>query len=157
MPVIALRPIEDADLDAIFDQMRDPEAVRMAAFTAKNPDDRQAFDTHMARIRNLTDSTLRAITRDGQLVGTISSFVIEGETEVTYWIDRQAWGQGIATRALELLLKLVPDRPLRARAASDNVGSLKVLQKVGFTVVGTENAFARARNREIEETILRLE
>ena len=157
MAVIALRSVEDADLDALFDQMRDPEAVRMAAFTAKNPDDRQAFDAHMARIRSLTDNTLRAITRDGQLVGTISSYVIEGETEVTYWIDRQAWGQGIATRAMELLLEIVPDRPLHARAASDNIGSLKVLQKVGFTVVGTDTGFARARNREIEETILLLE
>src|SRR4029077_12890804 len=38
MSVIALRPVEDADLDALFDQMRDPEAVWMAAFTAENPD-----------------------------------------------------------------------------------------------------------------------
>ena len=49
MPVIALRPVEDADLDALFDQMRDPEGVRMAAFTAENPDDRHAFDAHRAR------------------------------------------------------------------------------------------------------------
>ena len=47
MPV-ALRPVEDADLDALFDQMRDPEAVRMAAFTAEDPDDRAAFDAHLA-------------------------------------------------------------------------------------------------------------
>jgi RimJ/RimL family protein N-acetyltransferase len=33
---------------------------------------------------------------DGRLVGGIASFVIEGGTEVTYWIDRQAWGQGAA-------------------------------------------------------------
>jgi hypothetical protein len=43
MSVIALRPVEDADLDALFDQMRDPEAVWMAAFTAENPDDRHAY------------------------------------------------------------------------------------------------------------------
>jgi hypothetical protein len=29
-----LRPIDDSDLDALFEQMRDPESVRMAAFTA---------------------------------------------------------------------------------------------------------------------------
>jgi hypothetical protein len=33
----ALRPIEDFDLDVLFDQMRDPESVQMAAFTAKDP------------------------------------------------------------------------------------------------------------------------
>jgi hypothetical protein len=40
---VSLRPIEDADLDALFDLMRDPESVRMAAFTAKDPDDRTAL------------------------------------------------------------------------------------------------------------------
>jgi RimJ/RimL family protein N-acetyltransferase len=157
MPVIALRLVEDADLDALFDHMRDPEAVRMAAFTAENPDDRRAFDAHMARVRSSPDITLRAITCDGQLVGSVSSFPSGDQTEVTYWIDRPAWGRGIATQALELLLKLVPSRPLHARAASDNIASLRVLEKAGFSVIGTENSFANARNRNIEETILRLE
>jgi len=157
MPVIALRPVEDADLDALFDQSRDPEAVQMAAFTAENPGDRHTFDAHMARVRSSPETTLRAITCDGQLIGSISSFVSGDQTEVTYWIDRPAWGRGIASQALELLLALVPARPLHARAASDNIGSLRVLQKAGFTIVGTENSYAPGRHREIEETILRLD
>ena len=44
-----------------------------------------------------------------------------------------------------------------ARAASDNVRSLKVLQRAGFVTVGTEISFANGRNTEIEETILRLD
>ena len=155
MPV-ALRPVEDADLDALFDQMRDPEAVRMAAFTAEDPDDRAAFDAHLARVRNSPGITLRAVTHDGQLVGTIASFVSGGDTEITYWIDRRAWGRGIASRALALFLEQVPVRPLHARAASDNAGSLRVLQKAGFEITGTEKSFAPARDAEIEETILRL-
>ena len=157
MPVIALRPIEDADLDALFEQSRDPEAVQMAAFTAEDPDDRLAFDAHMARVRSSPGITLRAITCDGQLVGSISSFVSGDQTEITYWISRSFWGRGIASRALELLLKLVPARPLHARAASDNIASLRVLQKAGFTGIGTENSYAPGRHRDIEETILRLE
>jgi RimJ/RimL family protein N-acetyltransferase len=157
MPVIALRLVENGDLDALFDQMRDPEAVRMAAFTTENPDDRRAFDAHMARVRNSPGITMRAITCDGQLAGTIASFPSGDETELTYWIDRPAWGRGIASQALELLLRLVPDRPMHARAASDNIASLKVLQKAGFRVVGTENSYAAARKGEIEETILLLE
>jgi hypothetical protein len=47
VPVIAIRPVEDADLDALFDQMRDPESVLMAAFTPEDPDDRSAFDARM--------------------------------------------------------------------------------------------------------------
>ncbi|HEY4096868.1 MAG TPA: GNAT family N-acetyltransferase [Baekduia sp.] len=154
---IALRPVEDADLDALFDQMRDPESVQMAAFTAKDPDDREAFDIHMAKVRAAPDTTLLAVTRDGHLVGTIGCFVLEGHTEITYWIDRSAWGQGIASRALALLLETVEVRPIRARAASDNRGSLRVLQKAGFSIIGTDVGYASARGAEIEETILRLD
>ena len=46
---VALRPVDDSDLDALFEQMRDPKSVMMAAFTAKDPDDRIAFDVHMAK------------------------------------------------------------------------------------------------------------
>jgi RimJ/RimL family protein N-acetyltransferase len=56
-----------------------------------------------------------------------------------------------------LLLESVSVRPLFARVASDNVGSLKVLRKAGFAITGTEISFARGRNTDIEETILRLD
>ncbi|WP_326948124.1 MULTISPECIES: GNAT family N-acetyltransferase [unclassified Amycolatopsis] len=157
MAAIALRPVEDADLDALFEQQRDPEAVRMAAFTHKDPDDREAFDAHMAKVRFSAGITHRAVTRDGVLVGSIAAFVMEGDTEITYWIDRSVWGQGIAGQALALLLDAVEVRPLHARAASDNAGSLRVLQRAGFTVVGTDTGYANARGAEIEETILRLD
>jgi RimJ/RimL family protein N-acetyltransferase len=157
MAEVALRPIDDADLDALFEQMRDPESVHMAAFTADDPDDRTAFDLHMATIRTLPGVTNCAVTVDGRLAGTIASFVVDGDAEVTYWIDRSLWGRGIAGRALALLLETVRVRPMFARAASDNVGSLKVLQRAGFAIVGSANSFANARNKEIEETILRLD
>jgi RimJ/RimL family protein N-acetyltransferase len=105
---VALRPIDDSDLDALFEQMRDPESVRMAAFGAENPDDRTAFDVHMAKVRTLPEVTTRAVTVDGRLVGSI---VVDGDTEVTCWIDRSFWGQGIAGRALALLLESVRVRP----------------------------------------------
>ncbi|WP_436534866.1 GNAT family N-acetyltransferase [Actinoplanes sp. HUAS TT8] len=157
MTEVALRPIVDSDLDALFEQMRDPESVRMAGFTAKDPDDRAAFDAHMAKIKAWPGVVNRAITLDGRLVGSIASFLMGDDTEFTYWIDRAFWGQGIASRALALLLDEVPVRPVLARVAGDNAGSLRVLQKAGFVVTGTEVGFANARNAEIEETILRLD
>jgi RimJ/RimL family protein N-acetyltransferase len=82
---------------------------------------------------------------------------LHGQTEATYWIDRAAWDRGVATRALALLLDLVPARPVHARGASDNAGSLQVLQKSDFKIIETESSFAAGRNDEIEETILRLD
>ena len=151
---VTLRGLEDGDLDTVFEFMRDPESVWMAAFTAEDPDDREAFDAHMRRVRANPEALNRVVLGDGRVVGTIACFVMEGDTEITYWIDRAVWGQGVAGRAVALLLELVPTRPLHARAASDNAGSLKVLTKAGFEVVGTDVGYAAARKAEIEETIL---
>jgi RimJ/RimL family protein N-acetyltransferase len=154
---IALRPVQESDLDALFDQMRDPESVQMAAFAPDDPDDRQRFDAHMATVLESPDVMMRAVTWNGDLVGSIASFVSEGQTEVTYWIDRPRWGRGIASRALAMFLELARERPLHARAASDNAASLRVLQKAGFRAIDTEVSFASARRGEIEETILKLD
>jgi RimJ/RimL family protein N-acetyltransferase len=155
MTEIVLRPLSDDDLDGLFEMFRDPESVRMAAFTAKDPDDREAFDAHMAKIRSRTDVVNRAIVVDGALAGSVAAFVIEGETEVTYWVDRSFWGRGVASAALAQLLELVATRPLYGRVASDNAGSMRVLRKAGFEPIGTDVGYANARKAEIEETILR--
>ncbi|NUR69970.1 MAG: GNAT family N-acetyltransferase [Hamadaea sp.] len=156
MSTIDLRPVEDADHDEIFEMMRDPEAVEMAAFTAQDPNDRAAFEAHLRKIRANPEVMFRVITCDGALVGTISSFVMEGDTEITYWVDRARWGQGVASRALKLFLPQVAVRPLFARAASDNVGSLRVLEMAGFRVVGSEVSYANGRGGPTEEAILTL-
>ncbi|MFI7601600.1 GNAT family N-acetyltransferase [Actinoplanes sp. NPDC049681] len=157
MPEVGLRLVRDEDLDTIYDQMRDREAVRMAAFTAEDPDDRAAFDAHLHRLRTQPDILLRAVTVDGELAGTVGSFRVGEDTEITYWLGRKWWGQGIATQAVRMLLAMVPVRPITARAASDNAGSLRVLSKAGFRKIGTEVAYATARGRDIEETVLRLD
>jgi RimJ/RimL family protein N-acetyltransferase len=157
MGEIGLRAVRDDDLDMIYDQMRDPVAVRMAAFTAEDPEDRVAFDAHFVRLRTDPEILLFAVTVDGELAGTAGAFAVGDDTEITYWLDRSWWGRGIATRAVELLVDLVPVRPILARAASDNAGSLAVLGKVGFRPVGKEVAYATARGQEIEETVLRLD
>ena len=154
---VLLRAVIASDLPIFFAQQLDPVAMRMAAFTAEDPDDRAEFDAHLHRIRTAPDVNLKAVTVDGELAGTIASFAVGDDTEITYWFDRSWWGRGIATAAVRLLLDAVPVRPIMARAASDNAGSLAVLRKVGFREVGTEVAYATGRGREIEETVLRLD
>jgi len=154
---VALRAVSPDDLDALFDQMRDPDSVRMAAFTSEDPSDRAAFDARMARQLGTPSIVSRAITLDGVLVGSIASWIQDGDAEITYWIDRAYWGQGAAGRALAAFLSVFSVRPLHARAASDNIGSLTVLRRAGFRDVGTEISYANARGTEIEETLLRLD
>ena len=47
-------------------------------------------------------------------------------------------------------------RPLYARAAKDNIGSRRVLEKCGFVVIGEDKGYAHARGMETEEVVLRL-
>jgi RimJ/RimL family protein N-acetyltransferase len=154
---VSLRPLEDRDLDMIFEQVTDPESIRMAAFTAEDQTDRRAFLNRMSRVRADPSVSNRVIDVDGAIAGTIASFPIDDQREVTYWVHRTHWGKGIASAALELLLAETDERPLYARAASDNIGSLRVLEKAGFRRIGVNRDFAPGRGEEIEETILRLD
>jgi RimJ/RimL family protein N-acetyltransferase len=124
---VSLRPLEDRDLDTIYQQVTDPESVRMAAFTAEDQTDRRAFLNRMSRVRADTSASNRVIDVDGAIAGTIASFRIDDQLEVTYWVDRTHWRKGVASAALHILLAETVERPVYARAASDNLGSLRVL------------------------------
>jgi RimJ/RimL family protein N-acetyltransferase len=154
---VRLREFEDADLDQVFEWGRDPNAVAMAAFTRADPSDRAAFDRHYQRIRNDPDCTLLAIDDDGVLAGTIGSFTMEGEREITYWIDPSRWGRGIASAALDAFARIERTRPLFARAAEHNIGSAKVLARAGFVRVGLDTAHADGVGRDVVEHIYRLD
>lgn len=150
---VILREVAQSDLPIFFAQQLDPEANYMAAFTAKNPADEAAFMTHWARIMADEEIIHRTILFGGQVAGFVTYHTWFGEPEVSYWIGKEFWGQGIATRALAGLLQEVHIRPLTARAAKDNIGSIRVLQKCGFQITGEDKGFANARGREVEEYI----
>lgn len=155
---LELREVVDADLPIFFEQQLDPEANWMAAFTGKDPADRVAFERHWERIRKDPAIIIRTIVAGGQVAGHVSSYVEEGEPEVTYWLGRSFWGRGVASRSLRLFLDHVNhERPMRARVAKDNVASLTVLRKCGFEIVGEDRGYANARTAETEEFVLRLE
>jgi RimJ/RimL family protein N-acetyltransferase len=156
---VQLRDVVESDLPIFFEQQLDPEANYMAAFTARDPTDRNAFMAHWVRILDDETNTIKTILFNGQVAGSVASYIDEefGKLEVTYWIGKQYWGKGVATRALSTFLDHVPVRPLYGRAAKDNIASLRVMEKCGFTICGEGKGFAYARGNEVEEFILRLE
>ncbi len=127
----------------------------MAAFTVKNPDDHEAFRVHWRRLLEDPDIMVLAIAQeDGKTVGHVMSYAMEGSLEVTYWLGREYWGRGLATRALsEFLRQHQPARPIYARAAADNTASIRVLTKCGFVLSGRNRDYANARGAEIEECV----
>ncbi|MBC7483750.1 MAG: GNAT family N-acetyltransferase [Rhizobacter sp.] len=157
MVSVRLRGVTANDLPHFFEHQCDLAACRMAAFTAREPSNRQAFDAHWARIRADPGVVNRTVMVDADVAGHVSSFVQDGEREVTYWIARARWGQGIASEALRQFLCEQPSRPLRARAARDNAASIRVLMRCGFVVCGEGRGFAAARGEKIDELVFWLD
>ena len=154
---VTLRPLGDADLDALFEWEREPRAVEMAAFTPADPSDRAAFDAHSQRVRSDPSNLLYAVDDEGGFVGTVASFTRDGDREVTYWINPSRWGEGLASAALAELLRIDATRPIFGRVAEHNSGSAKVLARAGFEHIGVETSFADGIGHDVVEHIYRLD
>ena len=154
---VELREVVENDLPIFFENQLDPTANYMAAFTSKDPADREAFDAHWKKI--LADETIpiKTILFGNQVAGSVMSHEMGDEREVSYWLGKEFWGRGIATQALSLYLEIIIQRPLYARVAKDNLESVRVLEKCGFKPIGTDKGYANARGEEIEETIFFLQ
>lgn len=146
---VELREVRASDLEVFFVDQSDEEAARMAAFPSR---DRDRFMDHW-KTNVLADpgGVIRAILAGGELAGNIVIFDGPTGREVGYWIGRRFWGRGVATAALSALLREVDERPLSAHVAKHNAGSLRVLQKCGFEIVG------EGRVDDFDEFVLRLD
>lgn len=134
---VRLRNIERNDLHIFYEQQLDPDATRMAAFPSR---DRAAFDLHWAKnILGNPAAITRTILFKGEVAGNIGSWRQDGVHLVGYWIGKDYWGKGVATRALTAFLHLVTERPLRAHVVKRNVGSIRVLEKCGFSLERVES------------------
>ena len=150
---IQLREVNVEDLSIFYKQQLDPEANWMAAFTAKDPTDRAAFDAHWAKVLADKGIIIRTILYETKVAGSVLCHSWGGEPEISYWLGKEFWGMGIATQALAQFLQEVTIRPLTARVVKDNVASVRVLEKNGFIVKGEDKWFSNARGREVDELV----
>lgn len=156
-PTVRLRPVELGDLPLLFEIQLDPAGNEMAGTKART---REAFfaawESHLVNpeIRG------RVIELDGghgaEIAGSISRFQAEGRDAVGYWIAKQHWGRGIASRALAMFLAQEPRRPLHATAATTNAASRRILESCGFRLMGVRMGEETERflAREIAEYVL---
>ncbi len=138
---MVLRDVLEDDLPVLFEQQRDPEAVRVAAYPSR---EWQPFVLHW-RTRVIGDPEVkkRIIVVDGLVAGHVLSWHESEERLVGYWLGRAHWGRGVATMALREFLKHETLRPLHARVAAHNVGSIRVLEKCGFVRTDTGEILSR--------------
>jgi RimJ/RimL family protein N-acetyltransferase len=154
---IVLRDVYEDDVPIFFEYQSDSEANYRVVFTMPDPTDKTAFIEKWTKI--LTDNTIikQTILVDDAVVGNLLCFEYAGKPSIGYWIGKAFWGKGITTIALRKFLELVSIRPLYAGVIYDNIASMRVLEKCGFTIIGTELSFANARNQEVKEYILKLD
>lgn len=149
-----LRDVVPDDLPRLYEHQRDPEAARMAAFV---PREREAFFAHWGRI--LADPALfkQVILCDGEVAGHVGCFERDGLREVGYWVGREHWGRGLASRALAEMVARVPERPLHARVAEHNAASRRVLEKCGFVLERREGGEPGVDGEPVVDLVMRLD
>jgi RimJ/RimL family protein N-acetyltransferase/mannose-6-phosphate isomerase-like protein (cupin superfamily) len=132
---VLLRDVRRGDLRSFFEHQLDPEASRMAGFPTRN---RKSFLAHWEKVLGDESVVKQTILFDGEVAGNVVSFLHAGEREVGYWIGREFWGRGVATRALAEFLRLEVRRPLYANVVRHNVASVRVLENCGFRISGED-------------------
>jgi len=153
---ITIRKSVESDLAIFFLNQIDEEANYMAAFTPKNPNDKEAYMTKWLNLMKDDSINMQTILVDNKVIGCVVKFMMEGDAEITYAIGKDYWGKGLTSKALKKFLKIEQSRPIHGRVAFDNYGSQRVLEKNGFEKIGNNQYFANARGKEIEEYIYKL-
>jgi RimJ/RimL family protein N-acetyltransferase len=150
---VRLRDVIETDLPIFFEHQREPDANRLAAFPARS---RDAFMAHWAKILGDQGGTVRTILLGGRVAGNIVCWERGGKRLVGYWIGKEYWGKGVASKALSDFLEVVKARPLFAYVVKQNVPSIRVLEKCGFKVCAGETASDGAATDGVEELVFAL-
>src|SRR5436309_15573532 len=110
---VSLRDVVDADVPLSVVHELDPAANFMAAFTARDPTDQDAFAAHWKRILSADTVIVKTIVFEDNVVASVPKFVATefGKPDVTYWIGKEYWGMGLATKALSKYLSEIRERP----------------------------------------------
>lgn len=150
-PRLRLRALVDGDAERIAALAGDWDVARM---TARIPYPYTVGEAHQW-ISGLADGeVVRGIDHDGELIG-VTGYLPDanGSAEVGYWIGKPWWGRGFATEAAEAMIRLCfsAAKPERVTCSHfiDNDASRRVIEKLGFRLVGPARAYCDARKHDV--------
>jgi RimJ/RimL family protein N-acetyltransferase len=147
--VVKLRPPAPGDVDAITEACQDPEIPRWTRVpTPYTRDHAVEFIERSARTWQQGTDAAFVIedSKTRELLGAIGVHRLGGEDdgpEVGYWLEREARGRGVATRALRLVTYWAcHELGMRLLLQADvrNVASRRVAEKARFRYVGEATA-----------------
>jgi RimJ/RimL family protein N-acetyltransferase len=150
---VTLRNVEDGDLEILYQQQLDPDAVKMRAFPSS---EREPYMAHWAKVLTNDSNVLRIIVANDKVVGSMMSWAQDGKRQVGFGLGKDYWGRGIATKALAAFLDELSERPLYGYAAGHNIGSQRVMEKCGFVKVGVDRGVLEVDGELIDEMVFEL-
>ncbi len=149
---LELKPIPDEDLQVFHDMMREPDLSRNTG-SIPYPIDLDWAQERLDMYRREEVKGTRAdrgLYEGNVLVGNAGWFVNErGNREIGYAIHKDHWGRGLGTKVAAMLVTMLRDDgytgPIYAQHFKDNPASGRVLEKLGFSRVGSVESISAAR------------
>nr|GFB42693.1 acyl-CoA N-acyltransferases (NAT) superfamily protein [Tanacetum cinerariifolium] len=132
---LTLRPFKLSDTDDLLLYVGDDQVTKFLRWeTLNTKDEALTFIKDVC----IPHRWRRSICIDDRSIGFVSTFYDDGhKADIGYGLAAKYWGQGIATAAVKMAVKMVlmdfPDI-VRLQAFTDveNIGSQRVLEKAGF-------------------------
>lgn len=157
---LTLRPVAEADLDAIVTGIGDFAVSSMLA-RVPHPYRRSDAESFFAATKTEAGRNIAlCIADESGVVGGLGLTGVRSEREFGYWLARPAWGKGYATEAGRAFLAFIFGELgldiVRSGVFHDNPASLHVQDKLGFQRIGARMIRCLARGEDIEhiDTIL---
>jgi len=161
---LVLRPHRLGDADAVAQSLSDFSVAGMLARIPQPYHREDALDwLHMRMSDASPNWTLAITTGDDVHIGVVGLELRGAHWHLGYWLNRFYWGKGIMTEAvgaaLDRFLRRMPGIELQSGVFVDNPASLRIQQKLGFTITGCGDLFNLSRNAMVPhvETKLRPE
>ena len=155
---LVLREYEESDWPAVLAYQSNPLYLRYYEWTERTPEAAREF-VGMFLAQQQESPRVKyqlavELTATGQLIGNCGIRMRSPdahEADLGYELDPQHWGQGYATEAARAIVELGFERfglhRIRSWCVADNVGSARVLEKLGMRPEGRlrENEYFKGR------------
>jgi RimJ/RimL family protein N-acetyltransferase len=143
-PRLTLRPPRLTDADSIYEEYAtDPEVTRYLIWSPHTSiEDTRAFlaTRFVERGERPEESLVITLTGVDRAIGMIGYRHNGHKADIGYVLGRKHWGRGIMTEAgravVERLFAIPGVRRVWATCDVDNIGSARVLEKIGMTREG---------------------
>ena len=145
---LVLRPLKGKDLDDLFEYTQDEETARYVTWNANQAIEQaeQFLNYVLSNYEQGKEAPWAIVWKEtGKMIGTIDFIHLllddNKQAELGYALSRQLWGKGIVTEAVARVMaygfeELKLER-IQARCMEGNIGSARVMEKVGMTYEGT--------------------